>query len=301
MREKIQSLKKKNIFIGTSSWKYEGWKGIVYNDSYRTTKDFNERALAEYAKHYTTVGVDHTFYHWPTEKGFQKYVEQTPDGFRFGLKVTEKITIFQYPQLPRYGKEAGSRNSDFLNVELFQQHFLAPLLPFRDRLGPIMLEFSQFYPGTISRGSEFVEKLDTFFSALSVKNSGLQIAVEIRNQQWLKPPYFEMLKRHGVGHVFNSWTRMPSIDEQLKFSEEVPLDFYASRILLKPGTRYEKAVEAFSPYDRIRDEQPGLRAEAAHVVERALALGAPAYLFVNNRAEGCAPITIDGILDLLPI
>jgi uncharacterized protein YecE (DUF72 family) len=298
MDPRIEKLQEKNIYIGTSSWKYEGWKNLVYRREYPSTKKFNETCLNEYAHFYSCVGVDHTYYAWPTPNTFQTYCDQTPDTFRFGLKVTERITVWQYPKLKRYGKEAGSKNASFLNVPEFVENFLGPLRPFQDRIGPIMFEFSQFYPGSISSGSEFTERLDQFFSQLSGE-PGFHWAVEIRNSAWLKRPYFEMLLKHRVSHVFNSWTRMPPLSEQLDLTEPFAFPNYVSRLLLRPGVQYEQAVEAYSPYDKVCDEQPELRTHAAGIIQRARGLGVPAYTFVNNRCEGSAPHTIMGILERL--
>lgn len=298
MQRVIAGLLKKHVYLGTSSWKYPGWKGLVYKKSYQTEKDFNNNCLSEYAEHYPAVGVDHTFYAWPTEKGMQKYVEQTPEYFRFGLKVTERITIFKYPKFPRYGKEAGKRNDSFLDVGTFRHLFLEPIGKFKGRLGPILFEFSQFFPGTVSSGSEFVSLLDRFFAELAVEK-GFQFAVEMRNRNWLKKPYFDVLAKHGVAHVFNSWTRMPAIGEQVELSATSKLPCFVARVLLKPGTSYEQAVEAFSPYDKIKDEQPQVRKDTAQLIKRAIELGVPAYVFVNNRCEGSAPQTLQGILELL--
>jgi len=108
-----------------------------------------------------------------------------------------------------------------------------------------------------------------------------------------------MLVDNGAGHVFNSWTRMPDLEEQLALTSEFRFPNLVSRLLLKPGVKYEKAVEIFSPYDRIQDEHPDIRAAAADLIRRALEQGVPAFVFVNNRCEGCAPKTIEGILALL--
>ena len=246
MDPQIKDLLAQNIYFGTSSWKYLGWKGLIYRQDYPSEKRFNDECLKEYAEHYPAVGVDHTFYAWPTPTAFAKYFDQTPDTFRFGLKVTERVTIFRYPKMKRYGKEAGLANIDFLNPQVFQEQFLRPLDPFKDRLGPLMLEFSQFFPGTISSGSEFTAKLDHFFSALK-NETGFQFAIELRNSNWLKPPYFEMLLKHRVSHVFNSWTRMPALSEQLALTSDFRFPMLVARLLLRPGVQYEKAVEAYSP------------------------------------------------------
>ncbi len=290
-------MEKRGVRFGTSSWKYPGWKELIYKQEYRSEKAFNEKCLTEYAENYPCVGVDHTYYAWPLESTFKKYMEETPETFRFGLKVTEKVTVFKYPNLRRYGKDAGKPNDLFLNADAFLENFLTPLEPFKSRLGPRMFEFSQFYPGMLSSGAEFTEKLEHFFRKLPTDK--YCFGVEMRNQNWLKPPYLDMLHRCGVNHVYNSWTRMPPIDEQLELTQQHPQQTYLARVLLQPGTKYEEAVEAFSPYDKIQEPQPKLRAATAELVRRAVSLGVAAYVFVNNRAEGCAPKTIEGILEIL--
>lgn len=296
MKEALQALANRRIYVGTSSWKYPGWKGLVYHREYRSEKQFNDTCLEEYAETFTTVGVDHTYYAWPTEKGFEKYCAQVPTAFKFGLKVTEEITVVRYPHLKRYGKRAGTDNAGFLDPGLFREKFLGPLRPFKEHVGPLMLEFSQFHPGMVSSGSAFVEKLDGFFGALKDETE-FSFAVEIRNAGWLKAPYFACLAKHGISHVFNSWTKMPTIEEQLAAAETFDAPSYVSRLLLQPGTKYEEAVEAFSPYDKLVEPQPALRAGVMALIQRAQKMGKPAYVFVNNRAEGSAPLTIAEVLN----
>lgn len=293
----LKELQEKQVYLGTSSWKYPGWRGLVYKKDYSSEKAFKDQSLEEYAEHYGTVGVDHTYYDWPRTSTFDRYVSQTPAHFRFGLKVTERITVLKYPNFRRYGDMAGKANPDFLNAELFRDAFIGPLEPYRDRLGTVILEFSQFYPAMGIRGSDFVERLHGFFQQIS--GEGLPLAVEIRNANWLQPLYFEMLKANGVAHVFNSWTRMPSLKEQWEQCGEHIPPYLVSRILLQPGTKYAQAVEAFSPYDEIQEGSDPLREDAAGLIQRAIDLGVPAYVFVNNRAEGCAPKTIEGIAEKL--
>jgi uncharacterized protein YecE (DUF72 family) len=144
--------------------------------------------------------------------------------------------------------------------------------------------------------AEFAERLDRFFGELP---AGGPWAVEIRNPEYLTPAYFAVLREHGVAHVFNSWTRMPSIGEQLALADSVTGPFIICRALLRPGRLYADAVEAFSPYDRIRDEQPALRADLVSLVRTAIALRLPAYVIANNRAEGSAPLTIIAVARML--
>jgi uncharacterized protein YecE (DUF72 family) len=299
VNESLHRCLNRSWYFGTSSWKYPGWKGLVYKNSYSSDKQFQENCLKEYAGQYPCVGVDHTYYSWPTMKGFSRYIEQVPESFKFILKATEKVTVFKYPKLPRYGKDAGLLNEFFLNADLFQEKFLTPLLPYNTQIGPIMFEFSQFHQGTFTRGAEFVERLDAFLEKIS-QNRDFQFAVEIRNSNWLQSSYFECLVRHKVGHVFNSWTRMPNLKDQLEKASSYALPFIVSRLLLNPGTLYQEAVGNFSPYDKLHQEIIDIRKAVVELLFLAERLKIPAYILVNNRFEGCAPKTIEGILSLIP-
>jgi len=108
-----------------------------------------------------------------------------------------------------------------------------------------------------------------------------------------------VLREQNVAHVFNAWTRMPSIGEQVLVPGAFTAPFVVVRALLRPGRAYAEAVEAFAPYDRIREPNPQLRADLVELIRRALALRIPAYVLVNNRAEGNAPLTIAAVAGLL--
>jgi len=121
--------------------------------------------------------------------------------------------------------------------------------------------------------------------------------VEIRNESWLQPEYFSMLRSHGVAHVFNSWTGMPPVSEQLEVEGSGDTaSFTASRFLLKPGRVYQDAIKAFAPYAELKEEDEEARTAAARILGQSLEKKRRGYIYVNNRLEGCAPLTIDAIL-----
>ena len=167
-REQVASLAANGIYVGTSSWKYEGWLGLIYSpERYmryfkagppKVVKSrFEKTCLAEYALTFKTVCLDAGFYQFPTTQMLDGYLSQVPRDFRMSLKVTEDITILRFPNLPRYSSRAGQANPHFLDSDLFITNFLEPLIPYRDYIGTIIFEFSHFHPGDWERGREFVE------------------------------------------------------------------------------------------------------------------------------------------------
>lgn len=302
MGEKLYRLAQQGVWIGTSSWKYEGWFGQVYTrERYfvrgrYSQRKFLDECLAEYAETFPIVGCDFSFYQFPSPAYWRKLFSSAPPTLRYGLKVPEEITAKIYPSHDRYGSRAGQVNDNFLNVQLFQDAFLQPLEPYRNQVAVLIFEFGTFSKKAYPSVEPFVEDLDRFLGALP---RGWAYSVEIRNPEFLEPVYFQCLREHGVAHVFNAWTRMPELVTQLGLPGSFTANFTVCRALLKRGRSYEQAVRMFEPYDRIQEVVPQARQGLLQLIRRALAQSKPAYIFVNNRLEGNAPGTIQAVLEAL--
>ena len=219
------------------------------------------------------------------------YLSQVPSDFQMTIKVTEDITVRKFPNLPRYGRRAGQINDRFLDADLFITSFLGPLEPHKNQIGTLIFEFGHFHPGDWERGRQFVEALDHFFSQLP---RGWNYSVEVRNPSLLQPEYFDVLRRHGVAHTFNSWSRMPSVGEQLQIPSSFTTEFTTARFLLKPGRNYEEAVKTFQPYAEATEPNLEARMALIDLLTTPAKPGRPTrrFLYVNNRLEGCALWTI---------
>jgi hypothetical protein len=117
---------------------------------------------------------------------------------------------------------------------------------------------------------------------------------ELRNAEYLSPDYFDLLRSHKVAHCFNAWTRMPGLGDQARLNDAYTADFTVVRALLTKGRDYEGAVDAFGPYDRLREPNEGAREGMETISWRAGPMRL-AFLYVNNRLEGTAPSTIEAI------
>lgn len=291
------------LYLGTSSWKYEGWVGQIYDEQRYLTraklsrKRFEAECLEEYAGTFPTVCVDAGYYRFPTEKYLAGLAAQVPEGFRLCYKVTDEITVKKFPRLDRFGDRAGADNANFLNAPLFIDAFLGPLSPHREKTGVLIFEFSTFHPSHFPRLRDFIAALDGFLGQLP---AGWQYGVEVRNANLLRPEYFDVLRAHGAAHVFNSWTKMPPVDEQMAMPGAFTADFFAARFLLRPGRAYGQAVKDFQPYREIKDPNPEARAAIQSLIHRGKEspMQSPSYVFVNNRLEGNAPATIAAALDI---
>ena len=302
LARQVASLSRLGVYIGTSSWKYSGWCGSVYDRAryeYRgkfAETSFKRDCLAEYAEVFKTVCVDAAYYAFPTQRYLEGMVNQTPGDFQFGLKVTDAITVKRFPNLVRFGQQAGKANRDFLNAELFARAFLNPCESVRQAIGLLIFEFSRFWPADYKQGRDFIADLDEFLGQLP---QGWPYGVEMRNRNWLKPEYFECLARHRLTHVYNSWEAMPPVSEQMALpGSRTNPDLVAARFLLRPGRKYEAAVKAFEPYDSMKEENPEARAAGKALIKAGKEAGPKrrTFIYVNNRLEGNAIATIAAML-----
>jgi uncharacterized protein YecE (DUF72 family) len=77
MRVKTANLAAKGVFIGTSSWNYDGWLGQLYTPAryeYRgkvAKTRFERGCLTEYAEVFKTVCVDAAYYSFPRREYLQ--------------------------------------------------------------------------------------------------------------------------------------------------------------------------------------------------------------------------------------
>jgi len=288
------------IRFGTSTWTYEGWQGQVYHKEYAKTA-FARECLGEYCKYlykgqplFRTVGNDATFYRPPTPNQLRHYLKHIPEDFEMCFKVWEELTIPVYARQPRYGMRAGQANARFLDAKVFNELVLAPYreAKFEPRTGPLIFEFQRHGMSP----EEFCSRLDTFFSQLP---TDFRYAVEIRNPGLLGPLYRDTLARHGVSHVLNWWSTMPSIAQQQERLETFTVPFTVLRLLTPLKMSYEAAKKRAEPYSRIVGELPEMRRDTVTVVKQAIAEHRRVYVLVNNRAEGNAPLTIQALADQL--
>ncbi|MCL4401817.1 MAG: DUF72 domain-containing protein [Acidobacteria bacterium] len=300
LAENLRALARENIFIGGSSWKYEGWFGQVYTRSNYLARGrfsrrlFEDTCLKEYAQSFPAVCGDFSFYQFPPHAFWKRLFGLVPENFRFAFKVPEQITCRNFPSHPRYGPQAGHENESFLDAAMLKDLFLRPLEPYRAKTALLIFEFGTFSKRSFAELGEFLDRLDPFLAALPGE---FRYAVEVRNPEYLARDYFACLRGHKVAHVYNAWSRMPELKRQIAIPDSVTADFLVCRALLRRGRSYEDAVNMFAPYTEVKDPNPEARESMRVLIERAREKQHVAFLFVNNRLEGNAPATILSLVE----
>lgn len=278
----------KNLRIGTCSWKYDSWQGIIYPEF----GEFNY--LEEYSKKYNTVEIDQWFWSLhannkitlPQNHVVEEYNDVTPENFKFTIKAPNSITLTH----PYKSKEL---NEHFLSIDLMES-FLEKLEPIKSKIGMIMLQFEYLNKQKMNSQIEFQHRLEDFFPNL---NREYDYAIEIRNPNYLNDNWFKFLLNHEISHVFLHGYYMPNIyDTYSKFSE-----YIKGKSVLRLHGFDRKGIELKSNkiWNQIVEPMDDDIMSIVQIIKLLQSKNVDIYLNVNNHYEGSAPLTIKKIERML--
>ncbi len=277
------------VRLGTSSWTFPGWSGIVYPPK-TSERELRAHGIGLYTRYplFRTVGIDRSYYAPMDAATLRHYACQLPAGFLTVQKVPAMLTSVQAPR-------TGSANPRFLDVAWFMTEVLEPnLREFESHIGALVFQFAPMRLGGARCPAWFCDALDHFFEQVR-HDAGrtLPLAVELRNRELLVQDYARVLAKHGVAHVFNFWEAMPPIAQQLALPGLVDAaPPVVCRLLIPPGKHYALRKQALEPFDRIVEPQPAMRRDVVDLAIAAVTAGRAVFVVVNNKAEGCGPLTV---------
>jgi uncharacterized protein YecE (DUF72 family) len=283
------------IRIGTCSWKFPSWQGLVY--SAPTGINY----LEEYARQYNTVEIDQWFWslfgnsslRLPDPADVLAYRDAVPAEFRFTVKAPNSVTLTHF-----YRKDKADPlepNPHFLSPALFRR-FLSLLDPVYDLLGPIMLQFEYLNKKKMPSPERFLQHLTEFVRQLP---EPYPYAVEIRNPQYLSRSYFEFLNRNGLVPVFLQGYWMPSVVQVYRNWRSTILEQHTVVIRLHGPDRKGIEEETGKRWDRIVAPKDKELTGIADMVKDLTDQGVSVYVNANNHYEGSAPLTIERLKQLL--
>jgi uncharacterized protein YecE (DUF72 family) len=156
------------VHIGCSGWDYASWRGRLY-----PAREPKRRWLELYAQHFDTVEVNSTFYRLAREAAVARWIEATPDGFRFAVKASRYLTHVR-------------RLTD---LERGIQRFYEPLAPLivAGRLGPVLWQLPETFPRDDAR-------LEAWIAALP----GGRHTIEFRHPSWFEASVLDRLRAAGI-------------------------------------------------------------------------------------------------------
>lgn len=157
------------VFVGTSGWQYDSWRGSFYPRDAR-----KDEWLEAYARRFCTVEVNNAFYRLPERSTFQSWKERTPPGFIVAVKASRYLTHIKRLREPKEPVKRLMERAEMLG----------------DKLGPVLLQL----PPTLGID---VDALD---ETLSCFPEGVRVAVELRHPSWFVDSTAEILSKHGAAY-----------------------------------------------------------------------------------------------------
>lgn len=276
------------IRLGTSSWSFPGWEGIVW-DRKTTTAKLSREGLAAYARHpiLRSVGIDRTYYASIDASTFAGYAGQVPDDFRFLVKAASDCTS---PWKREGGFDTSVANPRFLDPRWTSENVVAPMMEgLGEKAGPLVFQFSPLGKDFTRDPARFADTLGEFLTRLP---RGPWYTVELRDRDLLTDSYVAVLRQTGATHCINIHPRMPGVDEQAEIAGSLDEPRLAIRWMLHSGFAYEEAKDRYAPFSRIVDADPASRSSLAELAVERRKRGGETILIANNKAEGSAPLTL---------
>jgi len=171
------------LFVGTSGWNYREWRRNFFPEDLPSRK-----WLSFYADRFSTVEVNYSFYHLPSETTYANWYEQTPADFVFALKASRLITHIRR----------------FKNVRAEWKEFAGRAAALKQKLGPILLQLPPSFHAT----AENFRLLERFFLHAADPKS-TRLAIEFRHESCFGEEMVRLLRRHRVALVISHSSRYP--------------------------------------------------------------------------------------------
>jgi uncharacterized protein YecE (DUF72 family) len=226
------------VHIGTSGWHYKHWLGVFYPEGTRASEMFQF-----YARSFDTVEVNNSFYRLPTATTFDNWREASPQNFCFAVKGSRFITHMKKLKDPKTSSEKFFHVADRLG----------------EKLGPILFQLPP-------RWKLNVERFDEFLRALP---GGHQYVFEFRDETWLVPEIYRLLRQHKAAFCIHDFADM-------KVPQEITAKFTYIRFHGPTSAKY------FGSYS---NRELSTWAERIKKWRRDLS---SIYVYFNNDPEGAA-------------
>ncbi len=159
------------IYIGTSGYSYQDWKGPVYPEGIKDTD-----MLPFYSHLFNTTEINYTYYRMPAARTLAAMASKVPDNFVFTIKASKELT---------HEREAEDGGATPENFHLFRQA-LQPLID-EDKLGAVLAQFPNSFKPT-------PENRD-YLSLFRDRMGDLPVVVEFRNSAWVTDDTMELLRQ----------------------------------------------------------------------------------------------------------
>jgi len=180
------------IFVGTSGFSFDDWKGSVYPPHLKKGEwlGYYEKCLG-----FKTLELNFTYYALPSPRALASLSAKTSDQFLFSVKAYKGLT-----------HDINSAHKDVLSdtAKTFD-HFTQTVRPLNDA-GKLTCVLAQF-PYSFNPHKENLDYLKLFRERMG----DFPLVVEFRNRNWLQESIFNFLKQHTIGYCIVDEPKLPQL------------------------------------------------------------------------------------------
>ena len=175
------------IRVGIGGWTYEPWRGTFYPDNLA-----QKRELEFAARAFGAIEINSTFYSRQSQKSWENWASQVPDGFQFSIKGSRFIVT--RPKLADAGEGIGNFLAQGLTV-------------LGDKLGPMLWMLA-------ARRKYDREDIAAFLKLLPAGHDGVTLrhVIEPRHESFRDESFFQLCREHDVAVVWGNDDEFPLID-----------------------------------------------------------------------------------------
>lgn len=282
-----------HIHLGTSTWSYPGWQGLVWAGKH-SESTLSKTGLPAYSAHplLRAVGIDRGFYRPLAASEFQRHAEQVPPGFRFTVKAPSLVTD---ALLRSEGGRGQQPNPLFMDPTAALQDFIAPAYEgLGPSIGALVFQISPLPGALLANMNEAFDRLHALLLALPKPPAGV-LAVEVRDAAWLTPDLVALLRDTGARYCLGLHPKLPALNEQLPLLRALWPGALVARWNLNRlhgAFGYEEAEKKYGEFNEMLDPDPETRAELARVIRGTASAGQDVFVTISNKAEGSAPLSV---------
>lgn len=167
------------LYVGTSGYSYKEWKGSFYPEKLPA-----KNMLAYYSSRLPAVEINNTFYRLPQVSVLESWATQVPEGFKFSVKASQRITHFKR----------------LLNVEEETKYLFNTVAALGDKLGVMLFQLPPNMKKDTSRLEAFLAHLPT----------SVRTAFEFRHPTWFEDDVLELLSQKNLALCVSDTDDMPT-------------------------------------------------------------------------------------------
>ena len=292
------------IRLGTSTWSYPGWAGMVWDGVYAESRLARD-GLTAYARHplLRTVCVDRAFYRPLSASQYARLAAMVPSDFRFVVKAPSLVTDALVRGEEGRGRQA---NPAFLDPALAVHEFVGPALEgLGEKIGALVFQLSPLPLPLLAHRDAVFDRIAAMLRALPSLRPGAPdgvIAVEVRDPELLTPTFAQLLRDAGATYCLGLHPKLPPIAEQLPMLRALwpgPLVCRWNVNRRHGAYGYEDAEALYAPFDKMVHPDLDVRKALARVITGTADAGQNVYVTISNKAEGSAPLSVRALADQL--